>query len=277
MQEMTLREIQTLSLEILKDIHNFCVQNDITYTLYGGTMIGAIRHKGFIPWDDDIDIAMPRPDYERFINTYRSENNYELVAAGMQDSYIAFSRVCEMNKTRVVNRILPWRKHNTGVWIDIFPLDAAPDNYDEAKTLITGFVKDWKECCAIRSSFSNFGDVHGMGKKIKLFAKKIIRRMPGKDINTLNRRYIEHCKAIPWGSTDHFANLAYMGYGIKEYLCMEDIKEMILVPYEDAQFYVCKGYDHLMTMKYGDYMQLPPVEQQTSNHELVKYYWTCKK
>lgn len=277
MQEMTLREIQTLSLEILKDIHNFCIQNDITYTLFGGTMIGAIRHKGFIPWDDDIDIAMPRPDYERFLSTYHSENGYKLIAAGQEDSYIAFSRVCEMDKTLVINRILPWYKHETGVWIDIFPLDATPDNPEEAKTLINDFVKEWKECCAIRSSFSSFKDVQGIDKIIKLFIKKIIRHIPGKDIFTLNNKYIEHCKAIPWGSTNHFANLAYMGYGFKEYLCMDDIKEMILVPYEDVKFYVCKGYDHLMRMKYGDYLLLPPIEKQTSNHELVKYYWLCKK
>ncbi len=270
---MTLHEIQSMSLEILKDIHRFCIKHDITYTLFGGTMIGAIRHRGFIPWDDDIDIAMPRPDYERFLRTYESKNGYKLIAADQPNSYIAFSRVCDMTKTRVVNRILPWSKVETGIWIDVFPLDGAPDDKDEAKTYIDTLVKEWKKCCAIRSSYARYNDVHGMSKLVKLFIKKVIRHIPGNDIYTLNHKYIQHCQSIAWGSTRHFANLSYMGYGMKEYLCTEDMESMILVPYEDTEFYVCRGYDHLMRMKYGDYMQLPPKNMQTSNHELVKYYW----
>ena len=69
MREMSLREIQLFSLEIMKDVHSFCINNDIRYSLIGGTLIGAMRNKGFIPWDDDIDICMPRPDYERFCHS----------------------------------------------------------------------------------------------------------------------------------------------------------------------------------------------------------------
>ena len=73
MKEMTLRELQLFALEILKDVHQFCTQNNIKYSLYAGTLLGAIRHQGFIPWDDDIDIVMPRDDYNRFCQTYQSE------------------------------------------------------------------------------------------------------------------------------------------------------------------------------------------------------------
>ena len=82
MKQMTNEEIQQVSLKIMKDIHDFCVKNNISYSLYGGSAIGAIRHKGFIPWDDDLDIAMPRPDYDRFIKTYRSEKGYKALARG---------------------------------------------------------------------------------------------------------------------------------------------------------------------------------------------------
>ena len=71
MREMALKEIQQVSLDILKDVHQFCINNGIHYSLCYGTLLGAIRHNGFIPWDDDIDIMMPRPDYDRFVNTYK--------------------------------------------------------------------------------------------------------------------------------------------------------------------------------------------------------------
>ena len=85
MREMTLEEIQQVSLEILKDVHRFCVENDIKYSLCYGTLLGAIRHNGFIPWDDDIDIMMPRPEYDRFIRLYQSEKGYKLFAAENND------------------------------------------------------------------------------------------------------------------------------------------------------------------------------------------------
>lgn len=273
MQEMSLRDIQQISLSILKDVHNFCLNNNIRYILFGGTMIGAIRHKGFVPWDDDIDIAMPRPDYERFLASYKSANGYRLFKSGSHDCYLAFSRVCDMEQTFVENKILPWTNIQTGVWIDIFPLDAAPDNIDEAKAMIHSLTNEWKTVCAMRSSLAKFNDVKNYIKKVKLAFKKIVSAFPGLDVMSLNRKYINHCRSIEWGTTNHFANLSYMGYGMKEYEAMRDYQGEILVDFEDAQFYVCDGYDGIMRAKYGDYMKLPPVEKQTSNHELVKYYW----
>lgn len=98
MKEMTLREVQLFELGIRKDVHEFCMANHINYSLAYGTLIGAIRHKGFIPWDDDIDIVMPRPDYDRFCRTYKSQAGYEIFSPIQGNSYLGYTRVCDFKK-----------------------------------------------------------------------------------------------------------------------------------------------------------------------------------
>lgn len=76
MKPITTHELRKIQIEILKSIHNYCQENNLRYSLAYGTLLGAVRHKGFIPWDDDIDIMMPRPDYEQFLKGYRGYNEF---------------------------------------------------------------------------------------------------------------------------------------------------------------------------------------------------------
>ena len=92
MRKMTLDEIQAVNLEIMKEIHVFCVNNHINYSLAYGSLIGAIRHKGFIPWDDDIDIMMPHQDYELFSKTFKSSKGYELLSVYSNETYVNYTR-----------------------------------------------------------------------------------------------------------------------------------------------------------------------------------------
>lgn len=273
MREMTIKDIQQVSLEILKDVHSFCVSNNIRYTLYGGTMIGAIRHKGFIPWDDDVDIAMPRPDYERFLSLYHSQHGYKLFASGSEESYLAFSRVCEMRRTFVINSQMPWANAPTGVWIDIFPLDGAPDTTEECENRLKVLKKLWKRSCYARSAKSTFSFAKGAIEKAKMLIKKTIYNdyiiTPQKVI----LKYTKEATLYEWGQTNYFWNCSYLRYGMKEYQDICDFQSTILVPFENDMFCVCNGYDHLMRTKYGDYMEMPPIEKQKSNHALCSYYW----
>ena len=138
---MTSKEVQQVSLDILRDVHTFCVQNGIRYSLQGGSLLGAIRHEGFIPWDDDIDIIMPRPDYERFCSSYKSSKNYKLICKGNDVCYLLFARVCDMENTYVNSDLCPWTNQKTGVWIDVFPADGAEDDINEAKKHIEKAIK----------------------------------------------------------------------------------------------------------------------------------------
>lgn len=273
LKEMTLQEVQCMGLEILKDVHLFCEERSISYTLFGGTMIGAIRHKGFIPWDDDVDIAMPRPDYEKFISSYKSDKGYRLFASGTKESFLAFSRVCDMKKTMAVNKTLPWTNQTTGVWVDVFPLDGAPDDKEESERMIAELRTHWKKTCFARGAKAPLSLSRGALEKMKTIVKKIIYNdyiiPPHKVVDN----YIKAATKIKWGETRHFWQCSYLRYGMKEYQELEDFSASVLVPFEDSNFYICNGYDRLMRTKYGDYMQLPPEEKRKSNHALCSYYW----
>ena len=273
MREMTIEDIQRVSLELLKDVHDFCQENHINYTLYGGTMIGAVRHGGFIPWDDDVDVAMPRPDYERFVSTYRSKHGYKLFVSGTKECYLAFSRLCEMEKTLVTEDSLPWSSHQTGVWIDIFPLDGAPDNQREAERSVKKMLKKWVVCCYARSAHSPFSAASTLAKKVKLVFKKVFMNNRFRNIHLLNKEYIADCQRIKWGASNHFCNYAFITFGMREYIPMEDYQSTVDFNFEGIPMPVCNGYDHLMKHKYGDYMQLPPKEEQKPRHNLCRFYW----
>lgn len=271
-RELTLAEIQHTGLEILKVVHEFCKENGIRYSLAYGTLLGAIRHKGFIPWDDDVDIMMPRPDYERFCRTFR-HNGYQVVYNGnRKDCLIAFARVCDTKDTFITS-LCPWIRssENLGMWIDIFPLDGAPDDPAEMKEL------------------------HSTAKDIRLRSDKSRRALRplfvkgeslGFNINTLKKRlfslftpkpedYVQEmcrlCSSIPYGSTGHVSQLAFPNTFL--HLNLSDFDSYTDVMFENTAFHAAVGYENILKTMYGDYMKLPPVEQRIPQQHYIRFYW----
>ena len=142
MKQLTLQEIQAQSLEILQTVHDFCLAHDIRYSLAYGTLIGAIRHKGFIPWDDDIDIIMPRPDYDRFCRTFRAPG-LGLLWEEDKNYYLSFCRVFDTEKTWCRSLLPVGKDYKGGVWIDVFPADGVSDNFDEFSANIRQYKRTW--------------------------------------------------------------------------------------------------------------------------------------
>lgn len=273
MKKMTSEDIQRVSLEILRDIHSFCVENDIFYTLCGGTLIGAIRHNGFVPWDDDIDIAMPRPDYDKFICTYRSKSGYKLLSREVQGGdkgvYIAYSRVCEMEKTYVDTSYQPWSAYNTGIWIDIMPLDGASSVETEEKKRLALAKRTFLCLGWARKSVVPFWKARSVFDFFKLIYCVLFfyKRYKAAD------KLIEICRKEDYKTSSYFTDLSVVHYGLKEYNSKELLRDKILWPFGQDNFYVLSGFDSWLRHIYGDYMKLPPKEKQVKPHDFNEYYW----
>jgi len=269
MKELNTKDIQRISLDILSDLHNFCIEHNIKYSLGYGTLIGAIRHKGFIPWDDDIDIMMPRPDFELFCKSFKSNNNYKLYAPTLNNTYISYGRLCDVEKTKLITHA-PWNGDNTGVWIDIFPIDGAPDDFKKQ-------TERFYICKALYSEQLNQRYIMKRWLKNSLKSKLSFIKEYFKGnvrIKEITKKYDSFCKEIPFGSTLHLTKISCLNDNINLYYNIEDFKSYILVTFENKEFYIATGYDHILRSHYDDYMKLPPIEKQKTNHNyLHKFYW----
>ena len=268
-EELSLHELQNIGLDILLDVHKFCERNDICYSLAYGTLLGAIRHKGFIPWDDDVDIIMPRNDFERFLKEYDSVD-YTLIDPHSEDSYIAFARVCD-NKRTIAKGAYPWCKKQTGAWIDVFPADGVVDDFNVFSSRMKRLNTLWQRQLRIRSSRIGFKDLMSITGKIKLLVKKII--YGSTNIHEYNEKTFANNTRLSFGKTSHWSQLVCLDGIDKEFNSYEDFRETILVPFEGHLLRVMNGYDGVLRNNYGKYMELPSEEEQKPKQSHVHFYW----
>ena len=273
MRKMSLEDVHEVLYDILVDIHEFCVENNIMYSLGGGTLLGAIRHNGFIPWDDDIDIQFSRPEFERFIHSYHSKRGYRLFSRelpGCEDVGVAFARVCEMERTYVDTGLSPWQKCPTGLWIDIMPIDGAPSDETVARKRIKKMTFYWRLAVLARARFSiPFSSAKSLKMRIRLITKKTLSRLIPSNIIV---KYIKMCQKYPFETSDYLANYTTMQNGFREWQPRESMDRFVLHKFEKGEFYIMEDYNTSLSHLYGDYMKLPPVEKRRS-HDLNNYYW----
>lgn len=258
-----LEELKRIELDIMKHIHSFCQDNNIPYCLTYGTLIGAVRHKGFIPWDDDIDIFMLREDYERFrriFPEYGKEHNLYIVASDTKPCLPrAMAKVCDARTLLIEPKYKG--SDDIGVFVDIWPLDGAP--IEEKKR--RNFFKLMQTCHRLFYAGIEKTEYYtgkGIGKRVARFICNII--------GPLNiEKFIER-KAIkypvePDGHVESYAD------GVRDFM-YSDIFPCHLAPFEDSEFYIPDNYDSCLRKVYGDYMKLPP-EAQRVPHHVINTYW----
>ena len=273
---MTLQEIQTLSLRMMEDIHAFCVSNGIRYSLAYGSLIGAVRHHGFIPWDDDIDIMMSRPDFETFSRDYKSHNGFVLSSVYSTNTYMNYTRVYD-SSTIVISPAVP-SKHEVGVWIDVYPIDGIPDNdaarNDQFQRLrkYTSLIIRWRRALYKIRHGSFFQRIRSC---VVLLSLRFLNRWESYQI--WHDKVISICRENTFGETKRCSSLVCFDANKKnrqEVFLTSDFDRYELIQFEDHHFYIVSEYDHVLRTVFGDYMQLPPKEERIS-HVIHNwgFYW----
>lgn len=263
MKELNKIQIKKIQLEIIDSIHEFCMNRGLRYSLTYGTLIGAIRHQGYIPWDDDIDIMMPRPDYEQFVIGYQGYNKNHFVQTHKNDKsyFLPFAKVYD-NRTEQI--IFPTK---TGVFVDVFPIDGFPDTEEETKV----YLKKKFHVVFHDILYTCSNNSYRKGNKLLIALKYIGKRI----LYPSRKRGIEKHDAIvgsyPY-ETANYAGVASNTIWERSRFPKKVFEDYKTTLFEGRQLYIISAYDTFLTAYFGDYMQLPPEEERVPGHA-APVYW----
>lgn len=270
-QLMTLKDIQKQSLNILQAVDSFCEKNNIKYSLGYGSLLGAIRHKGFIPWDDDIDIMLTRPEYNKFIHSFQCDG-LKCVAPELGNSYMTFGRIVDLEKTRSVS-MRRWTRNekNLGLWIDVFPIDGVPDGIDEFK-LTVGIMRDYIIMNErIREGKHSISTSYSLRKNLSVIKNKLLYGWLSTD--TYWQRMMSVLSKSSFGTTEYAGLMVFPYYGLRNRTRTKVFESYTRVPFEEFEFSIIQDYDEFLHDIYDDYMKLPPEEDRVPKHSVHKFYW----
>ena len=262
-----MNELQSKLVEMLSWFHSFCVENHLRYYAAGGTALGAVRHKGFIPWDDDIDVIMPRPDYEKFkemSSKFDDDFHYRAEFPGKKKEFVyQYGKLYDTTTTLIENTRF---KTKRGIFIDIFPIDGAGNTVEEAATQIKDVFKKVSFLAAYNCSVRKG---RGWFKNAAVLA---MRCVPGFLLNNVKITHSIHdmCRNKKFDECEFVANLVGLGNN-KEIMKREWIGTPTLIQFENIQIYGPEKIDLYLKQLYGDYMKLPPEEKRVSHHEFISY------
>ena len=266
MKTIELEELRTIQMGILDVVHDFCIKNGIRYSLACGSMLGAVRHKGYIPWDDDIDIYVPRSDYERLVRIFPEEvGGVKLVSLEREPLWDrAFAKAYDCRTVLSQHRKSAM---TIGVNVDVFPIDSVPDS-----------DKEWLRYNRLRrtlikvhmSKYSRIRKENPLLKNVDLVIRKaILLPFSSRRLACRVSRFAQRYNGKE-GCGRSFE--CVLGMKQKRPFPSSLMDDLVSVPFEDRRYMAMRDSDAYLSNGFGDYMQLPPKEQQVLPHNITAWW-----
>lgn len=259
MNYLSLKEIQYEEFKILQDFDTFCRDNSLRYSLDGGTLLGAVRHKGFIPWDDDIDVCMPRPDYERFLSIAESlPRKYSVVTMSNSEWPQPFCKIQnteiraqEPNLAGIMEEFL---------WIDIFPFDG----FIEDSRLFSKTYHAIRKATKVAARFTYGPDASA--SHFKRMLKYALLHLPGKRllVNKAKEAIELEVSKLPYTESERV--FCYANQFENMVVDRNEFEQSVLLPFEEGVFPCMSCWDTILQLHYGDYMQIPKESERVVHH-----------
>lgn len=262
MKRLTKRDIQRHELNILIAVKEICNSHNLKFYLAGGTLLGAIRHRGFIPWDDDIDICMPRPDYEKFISLWPKMNQIYVLKSDRLNNWDApFTKV--IDPTTQIESVYDERKGS--LWIDVFPVDGLPSDVKKVENV-------YKQCNFYRKllmiAHARLGEGTSQIHKYGKYILKPIAKLIGTDY--FSKKLEKIACQIPYESAKYVGIVTWGLYGVGERMLKSEFEKEVEVEFEGYKMPAFSCWDSYLHGIYGNYMQLPPLEKRQT-HDMIVY------
>ena len=269
--EMTQDEVRKIQLEMLDAIVKVCDENNLKYYLSGGTLLGAIRHKGYIPWDDDIDINMPRPDINKLLNLCGGRvGEYQIFGDG-KDPYRPENMFYRLYNMKTITSTYYHNQSKRPIFhplfVDIFPIDGFP------KSKIATEIYCQKLIFLKRMIGLSCRDFIVANRPVK-YILSLIMFLPAKIVGYKNwaNLFSKLAQRYSYETSEYVGVTSAVHYHSKEKVVKEEHTPYVEVEFEGKKYKGHKDYDKYLGQLYGNYMEIPPIEKQNSGHDF-RYYW----
>lgn len=273
MKEVSKEELFKVQLDMVQFIDRICRESGIQYSLSGGSLLGSIRHGGFIPWDDDIDLMLVRTEYNRLIEQILKspeiDSNYTLIHSSQKNAYLPFAKLCD-NRTYFESDLDTLNK-GTGIFIDIFPMDIMPTDIEKAKKFKKKALLNNLKLASSKKGGTSYASasnrLYFIGKLILLAPWHFMYQNKYIHLNTKIDNFMQQ-----YNGTNE-KNIGYVNsWNKNEYMPKEIFESYEDIKFEDRVFRKIKNHNVYLEQLYGDYMTLPP-ENKRENHDYYKWYW----
>ena len=257
-----LRRLQLTQLEMLKMVKAICEEHDISFSLYGGTLLGAVRHKAFIPWDDDLVICMARSEFSRFVQAWENKepDGYYLQTIEKDEEFTqTFAKIRKKGTTFVQQGDLGLR-YNKGIFIDIFILDKVPKN--KCLRLLQ------RGCGYLNLLYSRKFPPYDNGALTRLLGSLLLKVVPKNRYRVVRAFCVRQLAAYNKTDANYYIDSSTVK-ALKRYIPKSAVEEIVFLEFEGELFPCFSDWDNYLQQTYGNYMDLPPVEERVMAHSAI--------